>query len=350
MRFGVIGGGFGADVHLPVLSDMPGVEVVAVADSGSGRVLARLPTPSLYRPSWRDLLDSSIDAVCVVTPPVNHLEMVLALIGSGKHVLCEKPFGMNSEQSREMSSAAARSALVGGVTFQYRFEPGFQVLKALLNDGRIGELLSVDCTWLTSGRRDPQSLWTWRNDVAQGGGVIGAFLSHVVDLFHWLGDSQVQEVRATAEVMVQHRPMADGSLAKVSAEDQVQAQMTMASGVTASCHVSNCHLQSLGMRMELIGSKGRLIYTHRPPFTAAMQEVHLIAGNSSLQRLFGAEQVLGAGGDTRLPSLRGLLDCFVQRVLGGGALGLPSFESGLAVQRVLHAVRQSAMTHGSVPC
>lgn len=350
MKFGVIGGGFGVDAHLPVLSDMPGVEVVAVADSGSGRALARLPNRSLYRPSWRDLLDSSIDAVCVVTPPASHLEMVLALIESGKHVLCEKPFGMDPQQSREMADAAARTGVVGGVTFQYRFEPGFQALKEMLNDGRIGDLLSVDCAWLTSGRCDPRSLWTWRNDTAQGGGVIGAFLSHVVDILHWLGDAQVQQVRATSEILVSRRPLVDGVLADVSAEDLVQARMTMDTGVTAIFHVSNCHPQAVGMRMELIGSKGTLLYTHAPPFTAATQEVHLSVGASSPQRLFGAEQVLGAEGDTRLPALRGLLECFMQRAGGREVRGFPSFESGLAVQRVLHAVRQSAMSHSSVSC
>ncbi|MCG9095357.1 Gfo/Idh/MocA family protein [Laribacter hongkongensis] len=350
MRFGVIGGGFGVDVHLPVLMNIPGVDVVAVADSGSGRALARLPSRFLYASSWRDFLVIPVDAVCVVTPPPSHLEAVLALVGRGKHVLCEKPFGMNPQQSREMSDAAANAGVVGGVTFQYRFEPGFQKLKALLDANPIGELHSVDCTWLTSGRRDSRAPWTWRNDAAQGGGVIGAFLSHVVDLFHWLLDARVQQVQARTDILVPRRPLADGSLADVSAEDWVQVHMTMNSGLAASCCVSNCHPQASGMRMELTGSKGSLVYTHRPPFTSATQEIHLSIGGALPQRLFGAEQVLEAESDTRLPALRGLLECFVKRAQGHDGSGLPGFEDGWAVQQVLHAVRQSAANHCSVAC
>lgn len=351
MKFGVIGGGFGVDAYLPVLLEMPGVEVVAVADSGSGRVLARLPAPSLYKSDWRDLLDASIDAVCVVTPPGSHLETVLALISDGKHVLCEKPFGMNPHQSYDMTVAATRAAVVGAVTYQYRFEPGIQALKMLFEAGRIGELRSMDCTWLTSGRRDPRSPWTWRNDVAHGGGVIGAFLSHVVDLIHWLSHAQVREVRASTGILVPRRPLAGGSLAHVTAEDEVRVHMVLNTGVTASCHVSNCHEQALGMRMELIGSKGRMIYSHTPPFSAATQGVELHVGDATPQRVFGAEQVLGVSAeDTRRPALRALLERFMKRAKGLDVPDLPSFDDGCAVQRVLHAVRQSAAIRGGVPC
>jgi predicted dehydrogenase len=351
MRFGVIGGGFGVDAYLPVLLEMNGVEVAAVADSGSGRLLTRLTDRSLYRSSWHDLLDASIDAVCVVTPPSSHLETVLALISGGKHVLCEKPFGMTPQQSRDMACASARASVVGAVTYQYRFEPGLQALKTLLEDGCIGELRSLDCTWLTSGRSDPRSPWTWRNDVAQGGGVIGAFLSHVVDLIHWVSSAQVQEINASARILVPRRPLAGGSLADVSAEDEVRAKMTLSTGVTATCHVGNCHSQSLGMRIEMIGSKGRIIYSHTPPFSAATQCVELYVGDAAPQRLFAAEQVLGVSAeDTRRPALRQLLERFIRRAKGIDAPDLPSFEDGCAVQRVLHAARQSAATHGSVTC
>lgn len=352
MKVGLIGGGFGVDGYLAALSGMSGIQVAAVADSGSGRVLSRLPDHRLYRSSWRELLDPSIDMVCVVTPPATHLEIVLELIRCGKHVLCEKPFGSTPIESRLMVTAAASASVVAGVSFQYRFEPGFQVLKAMLDDGCIGELQSVDCNWLTSGRRDPLSPWTWRNDASQGGGVVGAFLSHVVDLLHWLSGAEVRQVEASTAILVERRPLTDGSVVDVSAEDQVKATMTLATGVRAFCHISNCHLEALGMRMEFVGSNGRLLYTHKPPFTAATQELHLSSGGSMMRRVFCAEQKLGKEArDTRLPALRGLIERFTQRARGGGDdSDWPSFEDGLAVQRVLAAVRRSAATHADVLC
>lgn len=351
MRFGVIGGGFGVDGHLAAIAGLPDVEIAAVADSGSGRVLARLPDASLYRSSWRDLLAASVDAVCIVTPPATHLEMVLALVDGGKHVLCEKPFGMDPTQSRQMTEAAARANLMAAVTFQYRFEPGFQALKKLLDEKQIGELQSVECIWLTSGRRDPRSLWTWRNDAVQGGGVIGAFLSHVVDLLHWLTGDRVQGVEASTEILVPRRPRGDGSMVDVTAEDSVRARLELTGGVWAHCHVGNCHPEALGMRMELMGSRGKLVYSHTPPFTAEMQQVHLHTHGEAPKLLFSAGDLLGlVPGDTRLPALRGLLQCFIQTAKGDDVSDLPTFEDGWAVQQVLHAVRQSAVSRSRVAC
>lgn len=351
MRLGIIGGGFGVDGHLAAIASLPDTKVTAVADSGSGRVLTRLSDASLYRSSWRDLLATSVDAVCVVTPPATHQRMVLALVDGGKHVLCEKPFGMDPSQSRQMADAALRSNVMAAVTFQYRYEPGFQALKKLLDDKRIGTLQSVECFWLTSGRRDPHSPWTWRNDAVQGGGVIGAFLSHVVDLLHWLTGDRVQEVEASTEILVPRRPRGNSSMVEVTAEDLVRARLELTSGVWAHCHVSNCHPEALGMRMELMGSTGKLVYSHTPPFTAEMQQVHLHANGDTPKLLFNAGDELGlVSRDTRLPALRRLLQCFIQTTKCDDVSNLPTFEDGWAVQQVLHAVRQSAVSRSRVSC
>jgi predicted dehydrogenase len=351
MRIGIIGGGFGVDGHLTAISGLPDAKVVAVADSGSGRVLARLLDPSLYCPTWRDMLSTAVDAVCIVTPPATHQEMVLELVDAGKQVLCEKPLGMNPLQSRQMAEAVTRANMLAAVSFQYRFEPGFQALKKLLDDKRIGDLKSVECIWLTSSRRDPRSAWTWRNDAVQGGGVIGAFLSHLVDLLHWLTGYRVQGVDASTEILVPRRPRGDGVMVDVTAEDMVRARLDLMGGVWADCHVSNCHPEALGMRVELMGSTGKLVYSHAPPFTAEMQQVHLHVHGDKSRLLFNARDVLGlVSGDTRLPALRALLECFIQTTGRDNISDLPTFDDGWAVQRVLHAVRQSAASRDRVPC
>ena len=351
MHLGIIGGGFGVDGHLAAISGLSGAKVVAVADSGSRRVLARLSDVSLYRPSWRDMLSDSVDAVCIVTPPATHQEMVLELADTGKHVLCEKPFGMNPLQSRQMADAVARGNVTGAVTYQYRFEPGFQALKKLLDDKCIGELKSIKCIWLTSGRRDPRSAWTWRNDAVQGGGVIGAFLSHLVDLLHWLTGDRVQVVEASTEILVPRRPRGDGVMVYVTAEDMVRARLNLTSGVWADCHVSNCHSEALGMRVELMGSMGKLVYSHTPPFTAEMQQVHLHIRGNKPRLLFNAGDVLGlVSGDTRLPALRALLQSFIRMTGHEKVSNLPTFEDGWLVQQVLNAVRQSVVSGSRVLC
>jgi predicted dehydrogenase len=351
MRIGIIGGGFGIDGYLAAIAGLHGAEVVAVADSGSGRVLARLSDVSLYQPSWRDMLSTSVDAVCIVTPPATHQEIVQELVDTGKHVLCEKPLGMSPLQSHQMVDAVKRTNMTAAVSFQYRFEPGFQALKKLLDDKCIGELKSVECIWLTSGRRDPLSAWTWRNDAVQGGGVVGAFLSHLVDLLHWLTGDRVQAVEASTEILIPRRPRCDGVMVDVSAEDMVRARLDLTGGIWADCHVSNCHPEALGMRMELMGSTGKLVYSHTPPFTAEMQQIHLHIRGNKPRLLFNAGDVLGlVSGDTRLPALRALLQSFIRMTGHEKVSNLPTFEDGWLVQQVLNAVRQSAVSGSRVLC
>jgi predicted dehydrogenase len=351
MRFGIVGGGFGVDGYLAAIASLPDAKVTRIADSGSGRVLARLSDASIYRSSWRDLLAPSVDAICIVVPPAEHLEMVLEFANSGKHILCEKPFGKDLVQSRKMADAVKKKNLVAAVAYQYRFEPGLQVLKKLLSEQQIGNLQSVKCVWLTSGRHDPSAPWTWRNDIDKGGGVIGAFLSHVVDLLHWLTDEQVKELMASTKILVPKRTRGDGEILEVTAEDLVRAHLELTSGVRVDCLVSNCYPKTIGMRIEMIGSAGKLVYTHKPPFTADMQQIHLCYSGEKSKLIFKAKDFfMSSSGDTRLPAIRGLLHSFIQMIKGNAVSDLPTFEDGFVVQKVLHSVRKSALCCGRVRC
>ncbi len=172
-----------------------------------------------------------------------------------------------------------------------------------------------------------------------------------MDLLHWLTGDRVQGVEASTEILVPRRPRGDGSMVDVTAEDSVRARLELTGSVWAHCHVGNCHPEALGMRMELIGSRGKLVYSHTPPFTAVMQQVHLHAHGGTPKLLFNGGDLLGlASGDTRLPALRGLLQCFIQTAKGDNVSDLPTFEDGWAVQQVLHAVRQSAVSRSRVSC
>ena len=352
MRVGIVGGGFGIDGHLAAIVDLPEVKLIAVADSGSGRVLSRLSKPSLYRTSWRDLLDSDIDTVCIATPAFTHLELVETFLDSHKHILCEKPFGLNPVQAKRMVMLARNAGVVAAVSFQYRFEPGFQTIKHYLSSGHIGRLQSIECVWLTSGRRNPNLPWTWRNDAVLGGGVLSNFMCHIIDLIQWLTESNVAAVQsASNKVLVLKRPLVDGRMAKVTAEDVAIACFELDNGVLVDCHVSNCYPQTLGMRMELRGEIGSLVYTHTPPFNVKTQQVHLHVQGTSPQLLFNAaEQLVSDQVDTRIPALSTLLKRFSHKVACGNEPELPTFEDGWAVQCILQAVRQSAITCSKVNC
>lgn len=349
MRLGIIGGGFGLDAHLPAFN-AAGVEVTALADSGSGKVQSRMPAHLAYVPSWRQLLDMDIDALSVATPPAQQHEIVLAALTRGKHVFCEKPFGATLSQALSMAdSARSAPSCIVAVNFQFRYECGIAMLKAQLDGGAIGKVHAIDISWLTAGRANPQAPWTWRNDKSGGGGVIGAFFSHVADLFCWMATAEPHLIFGRSDVLIAERKDEAGQVRPVTAEDAIAAQVWLDNGVLATCQITNCQPGGDGMRIEVRGDKGVLIYRHTPPFEPNDQTLELRTAEGSraiplnAAHADGLEQV-----DSRAHAVYRCVADFVASVAGEIRPSLPTLRDGIRVQRIMDALKTSVVTQQSV--
>jgi len=130
------------------------------------------------------LQDPAIDAVYVASPVVFHAEHTIAALEAGKHVLCEKPVGMNYAQAKSMADAARTSGRLFGVAFYRRLYPKLIRAKRLIEDGAIGQpVLAWACMqgWLESEARG------WLRDPAMAGaGPIFDTASHRIDAFNFL--------------------------------------------------------------------------------------------------------------------------------------------------------------------
>lgn len=170
MRHAVIGAGYGGSAHLPAFSGLPGVDVIAIVDGGSGQA-QRFSRPGLLAYSnWQRMLeDLCPDSVSVVVPPAAQREIVTSLVSRGIHVLCDKPFGQSTEDAVEMLRSSEAATVTAALCFQYRFEPGMQALRRQVSSGRLGQLRRIDFCWITAGRADPGRLWSWQHDASLGG-------------------------------------------------------------------------------------------------------------------------------------------------------------------------------------
>lgn len=89
---------------------------------------------------WRKLVrDDSIDAVYIATPVHRHCEQVLEALDGGKHVLCEKPLGINADECRTMLAASRQSTGRLGVAYYRHFYPVVRRVKEILESGEIGK-------------------------------------------------------------------------------------------------------------------------------------------------------------------------------------------------------------------
>src|ERR687886_2495455 len=114
LRAAVVGTGFIGVVHLDALRRL-GVEVLGVVGSSPERARAAagsVPLPEPYDSFEAMLADDRVDAVHLTTPNHLHYPQVRATLEAGKHIVCEKPLALDSQQSAELVELAERSGLV----------------------------------------------------------------------------------------------------------------------------------------------------------------------------------------------------------------------------------------------
>ena len=226
VRVGVIGTGFGAGVVAPAFAAVEDCEVVEVVtprdDAAAAALCAR----------------ADLDLVSVHSPPFLHLDHVRRAIEAGHAVHCDKPFGRNARESAEMVDLAQESGVVNLLNFERRFDPTRQRLRALLQEGAIGE---PDHFQYSRFIAVPQPrAYGWLSSKELGGGWLGGQGSHLIDACRWLF-GEVTEAVAVMRTLVPERPDADGVLHKCDAEDGFVASLRTETGVTA---VIDCALES----------------------------------------------------------------------------------------------------------
>jgi predicted dehydrogenase len=203
------------------------------------------------------LCRSRIDLVAVHSPPFLHLDHVTWAIDAGRAVLCEKPFGLSVGESRTMAEAAETSGIPNFLNFEFRFQPARLAMAQLIGSGVIGSPEHLAYTAFTSGSRVPLRQWGWLFDRSRGGGWIGAFGSHAIDLIRWLlGD--IARAGAMTSVTVTERPDADGVMHRCDAEDAFTGWAEVRSGATATVDSSFVAGVSTTPRIVVLGAEGTI--------------------------------------------------------------------------------------------
>jgi UDP-N-acetylglucosamine 3-dehydrogenase len=150
LRAGVVGLGMMGRNHVRVLDELPGVELVAVADPESG-ARRRATTGRLARgyPDHTSMFaQESLDLVSIVAPTSLHRDTTLAALEAGIHVLVEKPIATTRAEAEEMMAAARRVGRILTVGHIERFNPAIRELRRRLRAGEIGRIFQVRATRL----------------------------------------------------------------------------------------------------------------------------------------------------------------------------------------------------------
>lgn len=284
LRFGVIGGGLmGREfasaaarwLHLADLGVRP--ELVAVCDT-SPQVLAwyeRLhPRPRLVS-DYRELLaDETVEAVYCAVPHHLHEELYLACLEAGKHLLGEKPFGIDLAANTTINRAvAARPDLLVRCSSELPFYPGGQEAWRFIAERRYGRLLEARAQFLHSSDLDPGKPSNWKRRAASNGeygcmGDLGMHVMHIPLRAGW----KVHNVRALLSNIVPERPGADGELVPCDTWDNavLLCEAEDADGASFPLRVETKRISpgdTNTWSIEVDGTEGSLRYSTKQPKT-----------------------------------------------------------------------------------
>lgn len=191
LKIGIIGsGGIAQSAHMPGYASMPDLcEMVWACDVNLdvAKTAAEKFGGMRVTTDYRDVVrDSEVDAVSVATPNKYHLEPTVAALESGKHVLCEKPLAMNSEEARRMVRASRESGKILQVGMNLRFSGPVRFMKDFIGHGHMGKIYYARAQALR--RRGVPGWGVFIDKEQQGGGPLVDIGVHILDItLHLMG-------------------------------------------------------------------------------------------------------------------------------------------------------------------
>lgn len=264
---GVIGWGFMGKTHTQALRNIalfyPGIDFQIKLRCICSRRLekaqeaAQLAGFESYTDDYRELLArKDIDVVSICTPNDQHEAMAIAAIQAGKHVYIDKPLAVTSESAGRIAAAAAAANVFTQMVFNNRFTPAVLRAKQLVDEGRIGEVLTFNARYLHSGSIDPNRPIGWKQQMQ--GGVLLDLGSHALDLLTWM-IGYPQKVFCKMRTLYADRPTRDGGREQALSEDHVAMLLEMPNGAVGSVEASKIATGANDeLTLEIRGEKGAL--------------------------------------------------------------------------------------------
>ena len=226
IRAAVLGTGFMGKVHTEAIRRLGNVEVVAVGGSNEETAKRFAEAWSIPRAfgNWRDAI-AEADAVHVGTPNYLHYPMVLAALEAGKHVVCEKPLTMNSDEAAELMEVADAKKLAHCVNHNLRFYPMVQQARSMIAAGELGQILVVNGTYFQDWLLYDTD-WNWRAEAEQGGEAraMGDIGSHWMDMIQHVTGLRITALCADLQTVHETRKRPKGSVETFAGKKSAPAE------------------------------------------------------------------------------------------------------------------------------
>jgi myo-inositol 2-dehydrogenase / D-chiro-inositol 1-dehydrogenase len=290
-RFALIGAGRMGAAHARALESSDEVEIACVVDP-SDPAAASVRAPRVTLESLPE-----IDGFLVAVPTRLHVAVTQALAEHGLPILCEKPCGLTTEETRAIAAHGVRVQ----VAYWRRFVPALRALRERIAAGELGALVLVSCAQLDE--TPPPA--AFRDPVSSGGIVVDMGV-HELDQLRWLTGREAVAVNGVAGAVGLDPPV-DGD------PELVQLSVEFEGGITGAITLGRRYPPGETCRVEAIGLDG----AERIDFVAPPDGDETIAAALRAQ---AEDFARGGGGGTTIDDAVAALDA-AQRAKA--ALGLP---------------------------
>jgi predicted dehydrogenase len=325
VRWGIVStANIGVQKVIPAIRKSPHSEVVAIASRDPARARAaadRLGIPRAHGSYEALFADPEVDAIYNPLPNHLHVDVTLAAARAGKHVLCEKPIGMNAADAARLRDIP--QGIVFMEAFMVRFHPQWTRAREIVRSGELGRVHAVRGVFLYHNI-DPANV---RNMADIGGGGVMDIGCYPVVGGRWLFEAEPRRVVALIDRDPTFRT---DRLASVMADFGEGRQLSFVCGTQSVGHQS----------LEAIGTKGRVeivIPFNAPPDTATAL---IVDEGRSHDASHSRREIMPACDQYTEEA-----EAFALAVLGGTPLPF-GVEDAILNMRVLDAIFRSEQTGG----
>lgn len=271
VNIGIIGYGMMGKAHsygyrvAPMLFQLPvNLNVVAIAGRNREKLEQAASNYQIPRATtrWQDLIeDPNIHVIDICTPPLTHAEIAIAAAKAGKAVICEKPLAITLAEAVAAKNAVEGAKVPNAIGFNYRRLPAVSLMRQMVANGDIGEVVLWRCTWMTDEFADPSIPFDWRFDRNIGGSTIADLGCHMIDLALWMvGD--ITRVNAHSTTYTKFRSSPNGPK-EVTVDEASSLFFKFKSGASGTLEVGRMGVRRpCDMVVEINGTKGTLIFDY----------------------------------------------------------------------------------------
>ena len=201
-----------------------------------------------------------IDIIDICTPNTLHADMICLALEAGKHVLCEKPLCVTPDEAARIVKAEKNSGRVCGMVFNNRFMAPMLRAKQLIDEGRLGRILSFRVSYEHNSSTFADRAPGWKQTAEMGGGVLFDLGSHVIDLiYHLCGE--FADVTGRSQIAYGTRAGSDGTPWQTNADEAFYMTCRLACGAVGTITVSKLVNGANDADVKVISISGATVYT-----------------------------------------------------------------------------------------